>query len=95
MSAKDYKEIVSAGPGYYTAKLPEIGDDIYIDSGDDRAGGLAKICNIVHTNGRPELGTFVCVEELPGTYLNWDSLAGKQAELREEFGDKRAHLYYF
>lgn len=78
-------------------RVPKVGEEIYISSSFPCSpnafphwiGGLAKVSRISELEGDP----FVAVEELPvgGKGFNWRLLFPQQKNLREEFGDKRAH----
>jgi hypothetical protein len=78
-------------------KIPKIGDTIYVDSScsisngsSDVMGGLATVTKVEKLKGIDDT-VFVSVKEHPGHGYNWDSLAERQAELKKEFGQKRAY----
>ena len=76
---------------------PVVGEDVYIPSElylshgrDDFAGGLCRISRI-ETSVLGVPGTYVEVEEQPGTLHGWDDLLRQQDELRARYGDRRGH----
>lgn len=81
------------GPG-----VPSVGEDIYIGSSfyidhgeDDVVGGLAEVAKVtLQVSGGVKM-PFVAVKENPGTNYNWKYLQEVQAELKKEFGNKRAY----
>jgi hypothetical protein len=84
------------------AKLPQVGDEIYAPSSyylshgiDDFVGGLARVKSvrpITELTIGPNAGKhFVTVEE-GGSAWRWEGyLDAQQAELKKEFGKRRAH----
>lgn len=83
-------------------KLPKIGDEIYVPSefylghgSDDLIGGLARVTRvelITKLTTGPNAGKhFVIVEEVFGSRRWGDHLDKMQAELKKEFGKRRAH----
>jgi hypothetical protein len=76
------------------------GDQIYVESycflshgADDVAGGLATVVDVRYTPcpRNPVNEYMVEVAEHPGVSYNLAHLLEKQDELRERFGDQRAH----
>lgn len=75
-------------------KLPEVGDEIYVDTEvyishgrDDFIGGRAKVTSV----RRESYGCVITIEERPNCEYSWAGLAEKQAELKKKFGDQRAY----
>lgn len=82
-------------------KTPKVGDKIYIGNSfyisrgsDDVCGGVTEITSVKinerlgkdHPNG-----IFVTVKGIDGSSYNYKNLMEKQDELREQFGDQKAH----
>lgn len=61
---------------------------LYIDRGqDDVLGGKATVTLVTHaSNG----DWYVSVKEHPGIHYNWSYLGPQQAELKKEYGRRRA-----
>lgn len=82
-----------------TMNLPKSGDSIYIptslytDRGeDDVQGGLATIKDVVVKECSNPINTvFITVEEVSGHSYNWHTLMRQQEELKERFGNNKAH----
>ena len=78
--------------------LPKIGDEIYVPTAlhlsrgrDDVVGGLATVTKISKSMSGGEQVHFISVKEIPGGF-NWEqSLALKQDELKDRFGNNRAY----
>ena len=80
---------------------PKVGDKIYVPGAmyvyrgeDDFAGGLATINKVERSETLPKGHTnylFIGIEERPGSMYNWNCLAEKQEEYKDQYGDAIAH----
>ena len=75
--------------------LPRVGDWIWVPSSffmshgrDDFAGGRAQVSSITNDTR----GVSLTIAERPGATYYWANLGPRQSELRQEFGDTKAHL---
>ena len=75
-------------------KRPKVGDTIYVETSlyidhgaDDVLGGKATVTIVTRSR---EGDWYVCVKEHPGTHYNWSYLGPRQAELKKEYGRRRA-----
>ncbi len=81
-----------------TARLPIIGEDVYIgtslyiDHGeDDFEGGLCEIIGIQDGISAGEKAIYVRVKEDPFSWHNWSFLMESQDKWRERYGNQRGH----
>lgn len=82
-------------------KIPEKGQKIYVPTSlhlyrgkDDFQGGLATIDGVFINNNLPEghfNKVFVSIEENNHSQYNYASLLIGQDDLKEQFGDSKAH----
>lgn len=80
-------------------KTPKVGQKIYVDTSlylshgsDDFVGGIATVTRVYKEISGGEKVTFVDIAERPGHGYNWTQfLMNKQAELKKEFGKRKAH----
>ena len=75
------------------------GDKIYVETSlylshgsDDFVGGVSTVSKVYEAISGGEKHTFIEIEERPGTGYNWSQfLSLKQDELKERFGEQKAH----
>lgn len=70
-----------------------VGSSLYLSHGsDDFEGGIAAVARVYEGISGGEKHMFIEIEERPGTGYNWSQfLALQQEELKERFGDQKAH----
>ena len=78
--------------------VPKVGDTIYVGSRrylghgrDDFAGSKATVTQVEEMMSLGRTVPFVSVRELPTRSFNWEVLEQEQENLKQEFGDQRAH----
>lgn len=79
-------------------KVPRVGDKIYVEThlyishgADDVVGGVATVESVEIGVSAGDPTPFVSVVEHPGNSYNWEMLAERQAALKKEFGQQKAH----
>lgn len=78
--------------------VPNIGDEIYIPVTDfpypahDVIGGLATVELVIPGISGGEETTYIVTVENPDTKFNWADLSQSQEQLKNQYGQRRAHL---
>ncbi len=69
---------------------PEIGDLIYVECIQgilkNVFGGVATVSNVVEDNDN----IMICIDEMPGLFVNWSDLRYKQNDFKNKYGYKPA-----